>query len=89
VLDADFPLAAFLAAQRHDIAADVDQRVVDALAAQDGGGAVEGDAFQVAAEVERDLAVAAGDGVAVMRQIGNRRLAGQPGLDFGRRGIRP
>ena len=30
-------------------------------AAQDGGGAVEGDAFQVAAEVEGDLAVAAAD----------------------------
>jgi hypothetical protein len=37
----------------------------DALAAQDGGGAVEGDAFQVAAEIERDLAVAAADRGAV------------------------
>jgi hypothetical protein len=65
VLDADAPLPAFLAAQSHDVAADVDQRIADPLAAQDGRGPVEGDPFQVAAEIERDLRGCCWDGVAV------------------------
>ena len=42
VLDADTPFFSFLAAQRHDVAANVDQRVVDALRAKNGGGTVKG-----------------------------------------------
>ena len=54
--------------------------------ARQAGGAVEGDAFEVTAEVERDLAIAAADGVAADRDVGDRRLFGEPGLDFaGRR----
>ena len=42
MLDADAPGAVALAAERHDVAADVDQRVLDLVLAQNGGGAVEG-----------------------------------------------
>src|SRR5574343_421743 len=84
VLDADAPWFSLFAAERHDVAADVDQRVVDALLPEDGGGAAEGDALQVAAEIEGDIAVAAADGVAGDGEVGNRRLGREPGLDLGR-----
>ena len=43
VLDADAPRLAALAAQRHDVAANIDQRILDALFAEQAGCAVEGD----------------------------------------------
>ncbi len=75
MLDADPPFPAFLAAQGHDVAANVDQRIADAHVAQDIGSPVERHTFQVTAEIEGDVAVAATDGSAVDGDVGDRRLA--------------
>jgi hypothetical protein len=55
VLDADLPALAILAAERHDVAADVDQGVLHALRPQNRGRAVERDALEIAAEIERQF----------------------------------
>ena len=80
VLDADAPRLAALAAQRHDVAADIDQRILHALITQQAGGAVEGDTLEVATEIERDLSVATGDGIAFDLQVGDRWRGFAPGL---------
>ena len=79
VLDADPPGLVALAAQRQHVAADVDQGVADATRLQDGGGAVEGIALAVAAQVELDSRVAARHLVVGDAQVGHLRV----GLDGG------
>ncbi len=74
MLDADAPGARTVRTQCQHVAADVDERVMDAVLLQDGGGTVQRITLGIAAQVELDRAVAAGHHVAADGQIAHLRV---------------
>jgi len=59
MLDADHPGLIALLAQRHHIAADIDQRIEHSLLAQIRGGVIQRPALGKAAQIDFDLTIAA------------------------------
>ena len=86
MLNADRPAFAVFSAQHDNVAADVDERIVYALRAQNRHRAVERDAFEVAAKIERDVRVAATELPTVKLKIGDALVRGVPSVELVGRG---
>src|SRR5712691_13283319 len=76
-------------AQRHDIAADVDERILDAVLPKNVRRAIERVAFRVPAEVELHGRVSTRHGITPRAQIAHARVGTNDSGDFFRVRQRP